>query len=183
LNIIYLDRLSLFSIFSIIRSKTDYSNIFYFNASPNSKKLIKIFCKLRILKVEPLLAEFILGEIRDEKGGCRFFKIWEDLRNICFEISEKELKNNNFLKKFNTHFDLRKILLFFEKILTEQINDKVVFINVAKWHADNKIISNEKSVIFFLEKDLWSKYLSRYLDRLGMKSVEYRKLINYSYFI
>ena len=99
MNIIYLDRLSFFSIFSIIWSRIDYSHIFYFNASPNGKKLIKIFRKLRILKVEPLLAEFILGEIRDEKGGCRFIKIWEDLRDICFEISEKELKNNNFLEK------------------------------------------------------------------------------------
>ena len=181
MNIIYLDRLSIFSIFSIIWSRIDYPHIFYFNASPNGKKLIKIFRKLRILKVEPLLAEFILGEIRDEKGGCRFLKIWEDLRDICFEISEKELKNNNFLKKFNTHFDFRKIVLFFEKIVAEEINDKVVFVHAAKWHADNKIISNEKSVIFFLEKDLWSDYLSRYIQSLNIKSVDYCTMISSSY--
>lgn len=183
MNIIYLDRLSSFSIFSIIRSNIDYSHIFYFNASPNSKKLIKIFRKLRILKVEPLPADFVFGEIRDEKGGCRFIKIWEDLRDICFEISEKELKNNNFLKKFNTRFDFRKIVLFFEKIVAEEINDKVVFVHAAKWHADNKIISNEKSVIFFLEKDLWSDYLCRYMSRLGIRPIEYRTIINSSYLI
>lgn len=180
MNIIYLDRLSFFSIFSIIRSNIDYSHIFYFNTSHNSKKLIKIFRKLRILKVEPLPADFILGEIKDKKGGCRFMKIWEDLRDICFEISENELKNNDFLKKCNTRFDFRKIVLFFEKIVTEEINNKVVFVYAAKWHADNKINSDEKSIIFFLEKDLWSNYLCQYMNRLGIKPIEYRTIMNSS---
>ena len=60
-----------------------------------------------------------------------------------------------------------------KKIVAEEINDKVVFVHAAKWHADNKIISNEKSVIFFLEKDLWSDYLSRYIQSLNIKSVDY----------
>lgn len=181
MNIIYLDRLSFFSIFSIIRSKIDYSNIFYFNASSNSKKFIKIFQNLGMLKVEPVLAEFILGEIRDERGESRFIKIWENLRDICFKISNNEFAANTFLKGISKKFDFRKIVLFFEKILSEQINEKVVFINAAKWHAENKISCNKKSIIFFLEKDLWSDYLSRYMQSLNIKPVEYWTMISSSY--
>lgn len=136
-----------------------------------------------MLKAEPLPADFILGEIRDKKGGCKFIKILEDLRDICFEISEKELKSNNFLKIFSTRFGFREIVFFFEKIVAKEINDKVVFAHAAKWHADNKISFNEKSIIFFLEKDLWSKYLCQSMNRLGIRPIEYRTIVNSSYLI
>ena len=95
------------------------------------------------------MAEFILGEIRDERGESRFIKIWEDLRDICFKISDNEFAANTFLKGISKKIDFRKIVLFFEKILSEQINDKVVFINTAKWHAENKVNSDKNSVVFF----------------------------------
>lgn len=183
MNIIYLDKLSFFSLFSLFFSRIDYSHIFYFNTSPIIKKFVKLFSMLGMLKAEPLPADFILGEIRDKKGGCRFIKIWEDLRNICFEISEGKLKNNNFWEIFSTCFGFREIVFFFEKIVAEEINDKVVFAHAAKWHADNKISSNEKSIIFFLEKDLWSKYLCQSMNRLGIRPIEYRTIVNSSYLI
>jgi len=134
-----------------------------------------------MLRIEPVLAEFILGEIRDERGESRFIKIWEDLRDICFEISNNEFAANTFLKGISKKFDFRKIVLFFEKILSEQINDKVVFINTAKWHAENKVNSDKKSVVFFFEKNLWSDYLSRYMQSLNIKPVEYWTMISSSY--
>jgi len=183
MNPIYIDRHTLSSLLAIILSGIKYSHIFYFNKSSIADKIVNLFIKIRFLKVKPQPAEFFFGEIKDEKGECQFVKIWEDLRDICFEISEKEFKNNNFLKTFSTRFDLRKIVFFFEKIAAEEINDKVVFAHAAKWHADNKISSNGKSIIFFLEKDLWSKYLCQSMNRLGIRPIEYRTIVNSSYLI
>lgn len=134
-----------------------------------------------MLKVEPLLVDVRCGDIMDKKGECQSTKVAKDIKDICFEISDNEFVNNAFLKEISQIFNSRKTLLFFEKILDEQINDKVVFINIAKWCADNKISHNNKSIIFFLEKDLWSDYLSRYMQSMNIKPVEYWTMISSSY--
>ena len=108
MNLIYLDRLSLFSLVKVILSRIRYSHIFYFNKSTTADRVVDLFVKLRFLKVKPQSAEFYFGEIRDENGECQFIRIWEDLRDICFEISEKEFANNSFLNGFGQHFDFKK---------------------------------------------------------------------------
>lgn len=183
MNPIYIDRLTLSSLMAVILSRIKYSHILYFNKSSIADNIVNLFIKIRLLKVKPKPVEFNFGEIRDEKGGCQSLRVGDDLRNICFEISRNEFKNNNFLKKFNSRFDFRKIEFFFEKIVAEEINGKVVFVHAAKWHAANKISSIEKSIIFFLEKDLWSKYLCHYISKLGVKPIEYRPIINSFYLI
>lgn len=139
------------------------------------------FLKLGLLHVKPQLAEFCFADIRDEKGECQFIKIINDIKNICFEVSNREFLNNNLLKEFGNHFDFKKILIYFEKALAERIQDTIIFINAAKWHSINKKYLAGDPVFFFHEKNLWSKYLSRYATGLNLKAVEYRSAINASF--
>jgi hypothetical protein len=170
---IYIDRLSLFSLLSIICSGTRYSHIFYFNTTTKAGTIAKIFRMLGVLKSEPQLVDFHITDLRDEKGESPLLKIMGiDINNICYEISDREFANNIFLKKFSLYFDFRKILLFFEKILYDEIYDIVFFINITKWHAENRINSDE-SVVLFLKKGQWVSYLSHYITGLNIKPVEY----------
>lgn len=182
MNIIYIDKLSFFSLLSVICSRINYSYIFYFDIFSSGKFFAEILVKLGLLKVIPRLAEFRLADIRDEKGECQFFRITDDLKNICFEISDKKFATNDFLKRFANHFDFRKVLFFFEKTLCEEIKEVVVFINVAKWHAKNVASYNGEKIIFFLEKNLWSDFLSQYSIRFNITPYQYRTIINSSYF-
>ena len=61
----------------------------------------------------------------------------------------------------------------------------IVFINAAKWHAKNKIGNAREPVILFHEKNLWSKYLSKYAIKLNITPIEYRSVINssFSYYV
>lgn len=181
MNIIYIDILSVFSLLAIIRSRIAYSHIFYFNTTSKGKRFAKVVMSLGLLKVVPQEAEFQLSEITDEKGNCQSFKITDNIKDICFEISDKEFDNNRFLKRFSNHFDFKRIVFFLRKVLAYEINDIVVFINVAKWHVDNKVSLTNKSVFFFMEKSLWHRYLSQYVTRLNMKPVKYRSMINSIY--
>jgi len=174
MNSIYVDRLSLFSLLSIICSGIKYSHIFYFNTTANAGTIAKIFGMVGVLKSEPQLVDFHITDLRDEKGESPLTKIMGvDINNICYEISDKEFANNTFLKRFSLYFDFRKILLYFEKILYDDIYDIVFFINVAKWYAKYRVNSDDKSVVLFLKKGPWSSYLSHYITRLNIKPVEY----------
>ncbi len=182
MNIIYIDLLSVYSLTALITSGIKYSHIFYFNTSPGARLFSNMFARMRLLKAKPQLADFCYADIKDEKGECQFIRITEDIRDLCLEICNKEFVNNRFLKCFSLHFDEKKILLFFEKALMERINDAVVFINGAKWHSENRVNSDSKSVIFFLERNIWSPYLMHYASKLNIKSIGYFTIGGFSYF-
>lgn len=177
MDIVYLDRLSFFSLLSVLRSRIEYSHIFYFNAAKNAEKAVKFFTRLKLLKVEPQPAEFILADVKDEKGECQLAAIVEDVRNISLRIREKDLINDSFLNHFSSHFDINKVLLFFEKIHAEQIYETVVFIRVSKWHAFREVNSQGKNVVFFLEKDLWSAPLSERAFSLNVRLHKYNPFV------
>lgn len=173
MNIIYIDLLSVYSLAAIIKSGIKYSHIFYFNTSSVAELFSNMFIRMRLLKAKPQLADFCHADIKDGNGECQFIRITEDIKDLCLEICDKEFANNSFLKCFSQHFDVKKILLFFEKALMERINDTVVFINGAKWHSENRVNSGSKSVMFFLERNIWSPYLTHYTLKLNIKSIEY----------
>lgn len=182
MNIVYVECLSFYSLMAIIWSRINYSHIFYFNTSSGAEIFLNFFVRIGLLKVKPQPADFCYADIKDEKGESQFIRITEDIKDLCLEISDKEFANNSFLRWFSQHFDDKKILLFFEKALMERINDTVVFINGAKWHSENKVNSGSKSVVFFLERNIWSSYLTHYALKLNMKSIEYLTIGDSFYF-
>jgi hypothetical protein len=180
---IYVDRLSLFSLLSIICSGIKYSHIFYFNTTANVSAIAKIFGMLGVLKCEPQLIDIRITDVRDEKGECTLLKIKGiDINNICYEISDREFANNFFLRKFSHYFDYSKIIFFLEKALYDDIHDIVAFINVTKWYAGNRVNSDNKPVVLFLKKGPWFSYLSHYITGLNMKPVKYGSGIDRSWF-
>lgn len=176
MSIVYIDELSIFSLMSLIFSRTNYEAVFYFNTTQFADKLSSLLTKVGILYAKPKLAEFFLADIKDEKGTLKVFTICTDLREICFEIADKEFTNSDFLRNFGQYFDFKKLLLFFRKSLSHMMYDTFIYLNVAKWHAKNKVNIPVSSTVFFLEKSFWSHYLLKYTLKLNVRLVEYQTL-------
>ncbi|MFQ5787057.1 MAG: hypothetical protein ACE5H1_03670, partial [Thermodesulfobacteriota bacterium] len=147
MHIVYIDRLSFFSLLSVVCSRIEYSHIFYFDTTSYAERFAKLYAKLGILKVDPKLAKFQLANVRDESGECQFFKLIGEINKICSKISDKEFVNSIFLRKVSRYFDFRKLLLFFEKLLARELSDTITFINVARWHARYKVNFTGNSVV------------------------------------
>jgi len=182
MNIIYIDSLSVYSLAAIIKSGIKYSHIFYFNTSSVARLFSNMFARMRLLKAKPQLADFCYADIKDGNGGCQFVRITEDIKDLCLEICDKEFANSGFLRKFSQYFDYKKIVIYFEKILASEIHDIIVFIHAAQWHAKHKVITENRPVVFFMQKKLWSQYISQYAIKLNIRSVEYRSIISPFYF-
>lgn len=190
-NIAYIDRLSLFSLIALILLRRKYSHIIYFNLSSTIRRILEILLWFRVIKVKPELIEFHLAEVRDESGEYQYMKIMEDILFICKKIKEGELRCENFLRAMGKYFstcrtvdrNFEKLLLYYEKIISDEIQEVVSFVNVAVWHAREQFNKHnqKQGVIFFLEKNLWSKYIIQYADRFNIKLIEYRTPIKYIY--
>ena len=64
-NVIYIDRLSFYSLIAVILSGKKYSRIIYFNISSTVKKLLKVFLLFKVVKVMPEFVAFRLADIQD----------------------------------------------------------------------------------------------------------------------
>lgn len=180
-NVIYIDRLSFYSLISLILSGKKYSRIIYFNISSTVKKLLKIFLLFKVVKVMPEFVEFCLADILDEKGESQFIRIIEETKIICMKIGQKEFVNSFIIKNMGKHFDIDKLLIYFEKAVSVEIEEPIVFINIAVWHARNKISEKDTSIMFFMENSLWFKYLAQYAGRFNIRLIKYRTMINSYY--
>lgn len=173
MRIVYIENLTVWSaiVLGISRKKCKY--IFYFNASFLGKKMAALLVRLRCLNTPPQLAAFCVGEIFDDRGEGQPVRIQQDIMKLCIEISDKELKDNGFLKALGSEFNFKKMILFFEKIIAQEIHNTVVFVNVAWWHAGKLVGHSDRHIEFFLEKSLWSRFVSAYAATFGIKAVEY----------
>lgn len=180
-NVVYIDRLCFSSLLKLALSAAKHSRVFYFDSSEKITKAANFAARFKLLKAEPQPLKFQVRDITNEQGEIIATKILEDIRDICFSISDKELGRNIFLKRFYRHFDSRKLLLFFEKVVENDIKNSVVLTNAARWHAMDKLKLSGAAVLFFTEKGLWSRYISLYAASLNIRTVEYRPIINSSY--
>lgn len=177
-NIAYLDRLSVSSLLSVVFSGRKYSHVYYFNLSSGAFGAVK-FCRwFGLIRAVPLLVEFTFDDIRDEKGSRQFFRIGEDVTHICMEMGRKEFAASHFLKGFADLFRMDSIVQYFEKVVEEKIYPEAVFINAARWHADNRLNARSRSVDYFLEKGLFGRYLAPYAVGMNMRAVEYRSIVS-----
>lgn len=177
MHTIYIDTLSLSSLLGIVFSRKEQSRIYYFNKSSWADCSVDLLIKLNLLKDRPLLMDFRLADIRDDTGESQWVSIYRDVSTICAEISDKEFAQSSFLKKTGRCFEPRKLLLFFEKTVSTIVNDKVIFLHAAHWHAKQSPDAAAGPMLFFIEKDIWSKYIAAYASRIGITVVEYRSLL------
>jgi hypothetical protein len=116
----------------------------------------------------------------DEEAGSLIPKTTEDTMIVCKQICEKEFLKNKIILAFENRFDLKKILLFFNKILEEEIKKSIVLCNVVFLHAREEFKRDAGAVIFYTEHGLWSSYLSDYASQLGIRARKHRTL-NFSF--
>jgi hypothetical protein len=179
-QIIYVDRLSARSLFALSCSRTRYSDIYFFGITSTAQRAIDWLVKLKVLRSRPCAAGFSLADMRDEKGECQFVVITEDATALCREISAREFSGSRTLQRMAQGLDLRKVVLFFEKALFEQIKMQVVYLHAARWHARTVKEAGEAKLFLLMEKSPWPRSLSYYAASRKVSVIAYRTLMTHS---
>lgn len=152
----YIDRLTFFSCLRLLLVlKPDC--IYFFEAS--------FFGKLLPIKKEQVAFHF--QDLKDENENHRFIEIINDVKSLCIQICNKEVRNNSHYLFLCRNFDSRNLLVHFGKVLERKIYNDVVCLNVIKFY-----LKKENSV-FLRKKDLIFPCLSKYAEKFGIKLVSY----------
>lgn len=174
---LYIDRLSFFSLYKFVFYAKEVSQIYYFNVSPGIKIFVELFTNLGLIKSQPQEVEFTLSDIKDKDGGSLYARIFHDIDTICRKIKEDELRKKRIIQVFGSHFNINKILLFFEKVIGEEIKGQIIYYHAALCHAEAKNGHNTADIICLAQKSHWSKYLSEYGEKLNIKTYSYLAVI------
>ena len=142
----YLDAFHIISIYFFSKSNNE---IYYFNISKIGDFLLYLL-RLR-QQIKPF--EFSLSEIKNSSGESYFPRIYgKDLINVCDAIKENILDKDPFINAFGKIFGQEKILFFYRKIVSNNIKDAVIFINVIAWYRQKILERLPEEVEFSIEK-------------------------------
>lgn len=141
----YLDA---FQLISIHFSQDPYDEIYYFDISKIGDFLLAL---LGLKQVKPF--EFSLSEVKDSSGESYFPRIYgKDLIDICDAIKENILNNDPFINAFGKIFGQEKLVLFYRKIISNNLKDTVIFINVIVWYFQQVLKKKPNTVEFSIER-------------------------------
>lgn len=177
MNILYVDRLSLFSLYCILTRRITYSDIYYLDINHGTKHVVALLERIGILRGTPIEIKFCLGDLRDENGGSLYIKIYNDIASISKKIRERELAKNRLVQEFGKYFDLNKFMIYFEYPIGEELRETAVLFHAALCHKRDNFEENTNFVIFF-KKGLFYKYLLEYADLLNIKTIYYSVIID-----
>jgi len=178
---IYTFRLSILNIVAIVFSGLNYSHIYYYTDTLFCGKIVKVMLYLRILRSKPIRAEFNVGSIRDEEGGCVEYSVENEITKVCSMVRENEFANSVLIRNIGCHLPIEKIFVYLDKHVFRDIREVVVFINYAIWNTRDNLCGNPENIVIFLERDLWSKYLVLFFSEKGLRVIETLSVFNSFY--
>ena len=178
---IYVFRLSAFSLLAIVFSGLNYSHIYYYTDTLFCRKIVKTMLYLRVLRSEPIRAEFNVGSIRDEEGGGILYSVVKDILKVRNVIRENEFANSVLIRNLGCYLPIEKIFVYLQRHVYRDIREVVIFINYARWNTRDNLCGNPENIVIFLERDLWSKYLVLFFSEKGLRVIETLSVVNSFY--
>jgi len=168
---IFLQSLTLFSLFRIIARRAGYRRIYYFGMGKFAFRLSGYLAKAGVLKAVPEELKFHFGELRTRNGETVFIKHAEDLTMISGQIRDNVVAKNRFLLNSFRYFSCEKVLLFFEKVISSELSDLLVFINAAAVNENKAGRGSGEAGHFFFETRIGNEHIEEYIRSLGMVPV------------
>ena len=158
----FISYLEVFQIIKVLCSGRIFDEIYYFDISKIGKML------LDFLKFNEYVThfKFILDEVRDETGESRSFKIYhEDLFFVYNSLERNLLEKSHFIKRFGEKYDKKMVMHYYKRLLSLDIRDVVVFINVIDWHLNKNGGKRKRPIVFSIERTPCFKVLKKFASR------------------
>jgi hypothetical protein len=173
-----------FHVISIYFFSNPYNEIYYFDISKTAKTLNSLLGLKQYVK--PF--KFSLSEIKDSQGECYFPRIYgRDLINVCDAIKENILNKDPFINAFGKIFGQEKMLIFYRKIVSNNIKDAVVFINVIAWYFQQLSEKKPNAVEFSIERtpflDVLREFAFKEYGIILISHFSFRRLFKFFYLL
>jgi hypothetical protein len=175
LKILFIDRITFFSLLRIWAFRHSLQTIYYFDSlEPPAKRLISLFQRFGLLRVEARQIEHHIGEVRDETGGLELINLRDYARSICSKIRREQLTNNPLIEAMASVWPTNKILLYFEKLAEQEVGVECLRIGLVKWILENKLHLSSKESLLLVQRRKWFSYLEAHAVSRGIRLMAYR---------
>jgi len=169
------DRISLFSIFQIL-FRYSPEKIFYFDQlTPHAKRLLSIFQSLRLITGEVNKVKSYIGQVKNNKGDIELPRLRGFARTITNKIKQEHLINNPLINSLGSDWNTKKVVLFFEKRIEQQLGVECLRIGLVKWMFEQQSnMGSSNQLILLLKRQQWYSYLKQHAESEGIDLNYYR---------
>lgn len=174
LRILFVDQINFLSLLHILTTGRSYKTIWYFDpATKFAKLLFHTFCCFGLIRPDLCQIENHIGQVRNRFGESQYINFLSDTRTICDTIKRKELSHDPLIKKMGSRWKLKKILLYFDKLVEIEVRKECLRIGLIEWMLRTQLkISPEKSVLL-IKRNYWFSYIKRYGKSFGISLIAY----------
>jgi len=180
--IVFVDRLSVFSFARIFRygllrrlQLKERVEFQYLTATGIGKRLLGYVAPLRVISGTE--ADYAYTDILDKGGALAGTRaVNTDPLPICNQIRKDVFEKSRLVTKLSRRFDVDRLLLFLEKILSRDIEPVLLNINIVSWHRRTSIDDKDHRALFFVAESPFLDYLKTYASMKDVRLVGYRSL-------
>lgn len=180
-RVIFVDRLSVTSWLGLLphamllwmRRTGRRLNVYYFELSPGGRLLQTLLEDAGV--VNSRRADFSYVEVQSSDGSCAGFKIEAyDSGQMCDSVWASVLESNPIIARYGKRFNLRRVKVYLEKCLVQELAPKMLLVNAVASHRFPENEGATVSRIFFIARSRWFKHLRSYADLRGIELRAYR---------
>ena len=146
--------------------------LYYFAISPRARTALRWLA--RLLPVSAQEAEYSALDLTSADGSWAWLQARrEDLREVCDEIRQLELKDHPLVQRMGRRFGLPRVLIYLEKCIERELSPVVIHIRVVEWYRRVWQLDPDTEVAFFIARTPWHPHLAAYAIRHGVRLLGY----------
>jgi hypothetical protein len=141
------------------------------------QRLLKILCRLRLIRVEVRQIDHHIGQVRNHNGESEYVKLLSDARTICSKIKREHLTNNPLIKAMDRVWPTKKVVLYFERFIEQEVKVECLRIGMVEWMLRTQLGTTPAQCTLLIERKIWFSYLEAYARSQRIRLIAYKNLL------
>lgn len=177
---IFVDDINAFSLIRVVLCCFGLSlkpiHVYYFEIGSTSRTALRWLG--RVLPIRAKEVDYSESDIIGDDGSSWYSTKWNDLREVCYQISRVELNDHPLIQKVGEKFGHSKVLVYLEGLIRQDLESLMLDMRVIEYFRRSWDVDNDKQTEFLVKRTPWYRYLSVYSNKLGIRIVPYAHVSN-----
>ena len=179
---IIVDRLSLRSLIyllpHLVRQKVARHapvDLRYFDATSKGSRFAKVYDRLGWTSTQ--VADYSYVDVLDESGALDLERtLYLGSLPLCNQVRSDLWESDSLVSRFGRRFDRKRILLYLEKTVSEEVTRVLMRVHVVAWFHRKRPAGDAQPSTFILAKGPWFRYIQEYASAQGVQARGYSGL-------
>lgn len=169
LKVLFVDNITLFSFFHLLRYGRYCETIYHFGLVPRFyRSVIAVLENCRLFNADINKINYCIGSVRDGNGKGDYINILSEIGNLCAQIRRCHLDNDPQIKRIGAEWNIRKVIHHFERLVEQDVKTECFRIGLIKWIGGKQLGLKSSQFALLINRRNWFPEIRSYADSHGV---------------